>query len=381
MTASLTVIILDEGTFASDSGSSLSTLREAICLRNIEHALALPMHEARVLLVSNNNHLAALASTLGARVHVPHAKGSSISSVLDLLPQGQAGDPVLVLQGGMLPLLCSEDWDLLDSLLRSNPNAAYTNSFENPTMVGWSPACSLAGNVSPTGDGVFSTHFLNNFPLPVHALPYTPGYQFTLEAMPDALLLQSVLHASDPLLRVVNEVPYRSTNIDIVRDMLTVKGIKLWISGRIHGSTVEYMNTKLNIRIRAIIDQHSAMNNPSLGYMRSFAGQYIEKSGLSQFIRVVEESADCAVLDIEPLCAHFRVAPSAHDLFMSSVGEGESIENSWLQEFTHAIVEARIPIILGGHNLVQGGLLALVDASRYRRRAMSISKEGVECTL
>jgi hypothetical protein len=39
------------------------------------------------------------------------------------------------------------------------------------------------------------------------------------------------------------------------------------------------------------------------------------------------------------------------------------VEQPYLREFTHAAVEAPLPVILGGHSLVSGGLMLLTEAA------------------
>ena len=55
--------------------------------------------------------------------------------------------------------------------------------------------------------------------------------------------------------------------------------------------------------------------------------------------------------------------------------EAESIEDRWLGEFTNGAREAKIPVVLGGHSLVSGGMLALIDAAWGDSR-----EDPIDCT-
>jgi len=46
----------------------------------------------------------------------------------------------------------------------------------------------------------------------------------------------------------------------------------------------------------------------------------------------------------------------------------ESIADPWLRDFTTAAANAPIPVLLGGHGVVAGGLYALAEIVTARRR-------------
>ncbi|GAI01183.1 unnamed protein product [marine sediment metagenome] len=55
--------------------------------------------------------------------------------------------------------------------------------------------------------------------------------------------------------------------------------------------------------------------------------------------------------------------PSANDRFYSDLLKPEKISDPFLREFTYEALNASIPIVLGGHSLVSGGLYALVESA------------------
>ena len=72
---------------------------------------------------------------------------------------------------------------------------------------------------------------------------------------------------------------------------------------------------------------------------------------------------DAAFLDTRVIFNHAGKNPSAPDRFYSDMLEAESVADPWLWEFTLGAREAAIPVVLGGHSLVSGGMLALIDAA------------------
>jgi len=90
--------------------------------------------------------------------------------------------------------------------------------------------------------------------------------------------------------------------------------------------------------------------------------------GPGGFFDAVSRMGNALILDSRVILAHRRSWPSAADRFHSDLGQPEHIEDPFLRDFTAAAVEAPIPVVLGGHSLVSGGLWALVDAAWSRVR-------------
>ncbi|HBG00454.1 MAG TPA: hypothetical protein DDW87_02610 [Firmicutes bacterium] len=105
-----------------------------------------------------------------------------------------------------------------------------------------------------------------------------------------------------------------------------------------------------------------ALGRDSRGEVKALMGQFIDNLGFENFFGFLAEMAQGAVLDTRVLFEHFRWNLTSADRFASDLGEVELISHPSLREFTQAAMEAPIPVLLGGHSLVAGGLWALIDA-------------------
>ena len=94
-------------------------------------------------------------------------------------------------------------------------------------------------------------------------------------------------------------------------------------------------------------------------------GRFIEELGYEEFFRFWEKLPG-AVLDSRVLFEHFRWRLPASERFASDLGRLDLITHPGLREFTQAALAAPIPVLLGGHSLVTGGLWALIDAGIRR---------------
>jgi len=113
------------------------------------------------------------------------------------------------------------------------------------------------------------------------------------------------------------------------------------------------------------------------GAVRSLLGFYLEEAGPARFFHALEELADLALLDSRVLFAHLGLSPKASDRFWSDLLRPEEVGDPLVREFTVAAKEAPVPIVLGGHSLVSGGLYALVElAWRGRELERRINNKG-----
>jgi hypothetical protein len=71
-------------------------------------------------------------------------------------------------------------------------------------------------------------------------------------------------------------------------------------------------------------------------------------------------------LDSRVLFAHQGLWPSAADRFHSDLRQPGQITDPFVRDLTHAAMEAPMPVIMGGHSLVSGGMYALVEAAWAR---------------
>ena len=92
-------------------------------------------------------------------------------------------------------------------------------------------------------------------------------------------------------------------------------------------------------------------------------GFLFDAYGVERGFELLGETCTAAVLDVRVLLAHRKIRASAHDRFNADLLRWEEIGEPWLREFTAAAARAPIPVILGGHSLVCGGLYLLVEGA------------------
>jgi hypothetical protein len=98
------------------------------------------------------------------------------------------------------------------------------------------------------------------------------------------------------------------------------------------------------------------------GEVRSLLGFLWDELKPSEFVYRLSELASGAIIDSRVLFAHRRAHPSAADRFHSDLFQPATIEEPFVRAFTTAMRDAPIPILLGGHSLVSGGMYALAES-------------------
>jgi hypothetical protein len=102
------------------------------------------------------------------------------------------------------------------------------------------------------------------------------------------------------------------------------------------------------------------------GEARSLLGYHYQQVGPTRFFETLAELGQAIFLDSRVIFAHLRVWPAASDRYNSDLRRPEQIADAATREFTEAAMTAPVPVVLGGHSLVSGGLYALVEAAWAR---------------
>ncbi len=182
----------------------------------------------------------------------------------------------------------------------------------------------------------------------------TPSDLALIARHPDVLpQLQAVLR--DELLAAIPIIPL----IDVVRR----EAKTLALFGRVSPLAWQALNKVSRIWTRVVAEERGmvASERADRGEVRSVLAPWLQARGFTGFFDDLAQMADAVLFDDRVLFAAFGKQPSAADRFASDLLWPEAIDDPWLREFTHAALNAPIPIMLGGHSLVSGGLHVLIE--------------------
>ena len=115
-----------------------------------------------------------------------------------------------------------------------------------------------------------------------------------------------------------------------------------------------------------------ASGREARGEVRSLLGLYTDIAGIDGLISALEQTCDAAFLDTRVLFAHQRLSPGRADRFASDAMMPEQVSDPWVRELTTAAATATIPVLLGGHSLISGGVWAMSERVRGSASAAAI---------
>jgi len=148
-----------------------------------------------------------------------------------------------------------------------------------------------------------------------------------------------------------------------LRRILATPGETLAVIGRASSHLWSEIESRTSIWVRLFVEERGmvASGRVERGEVLSLIGLALEEWGPQTFMDNVSRLAGGLVWDTRVWMSHRGEWPSAADRCASDLGWFEEIADPGLRELTKAAVEAAIPVILGGHGVVSGGLYALLE--------------------
>ena len=273
-------------------------------------------------------------------------------------------EKVLYMGGAAAPLLSSAELQYMREILEQNEEIFLTNNYYSADLVGFTPGEALSRITLPAIDNALPLALSNEAGLRHVPLQRTLGLNFDVDTPTDVLIMSVQPALGEHTRAAVQNLTWDLSRAEAIKELLGNPSAELIIYGRVGSSLFQYLDANTRCRLRLYSEERSmkALGRDARGEVKALMGRLVEELGFTAFFSFLAELAGGAVLDTRVLFEHFHWQLSAADRFASDLGEVDLITHDALREFTRASLEAPIPILLGGHSLVAGGLWALVDA-------------------
>lgn len=267
---------------------------------------------------------------------------------------------VIYMGGGSLPLLTSEDFTHIRKRLAVG--AAVTNNLFSSDLIAF-PVTDAALAIIETvdRDNSLARALHERSDLTVEALPRTLVSQYDIDAPSDVAVLKLAGLGGPHLRQYLASLDIGLSRYRAVLPLFLDQAKQLVVAGRVGSHAWAYLERETACRIRLFAEERGmeADGRADAGIARSLLGYHLEAVGLERFFATLAELGDAAFIDSRVLLAHKRIAASREDRFLSDLGRWQEIREPFLRGFTQAAMEAPVPVLLGGHSLVSGGLMAL----------------------
>lgn len=170
------------------------------------------------------------------------------------------------------------------------------------------------------------------------------------------------------VLRSDAAAPVQRIQLPAVLNIAAQEARQLAIIGRVAPLAWQAISKVTRIWIRVFSEERgmAASGRLARGEARSLLGLMVDRGGPERFFADLAGMADAALIDSRVLMAHRGLWPGAAERFASDTFDVDAVQDPWLRAFTAAAAEAPIPVVLGGHGLVSGGLYALAEILKRR---------------
>jgi hypothetical protein len=188
-------------------------------------------------------------------------------------------------------------------------------------------------------------------------LPRDAATQVDIDTPTDLVLLATAEQGGEELRAFLEQQELSHPAIGPLLERLVDRRAHLYLIGRVNPLTWAHFEKEVACRTSGLVEGRGLRAYPDRP--GTVLGKVIEDIGPASFFRRLAHLADGAIIDTRALLAQGGTLPPASDRFSSDLLRPELVKDSSWAEFTAAAIEAPIPVLLGGHSLVSGGLYLL----------------------
>jgi hypothetical protein len=369
MTAeTLPLLIMTGVSQGSEPERMVSLTRGAVTRDLVERALAVP--QLRPVVVSTNSvDLAQQLAHTPVQVELdpPDQPFHFGRRLAELIAQWEM-ERCFYMGGGAGALLAATDLAEVARAVLAAERLVLTNNFYSSDFVAFGPTSTLAEQPLPDNDNELAWLLGEDAGLPIQELPRSGGTQFDVDTPMDLLTLAVHPGAGPHTKQCLAGLDLDTTAIESALPLMLDRDETILVAGRVSSATWGYLERETACSTRVLSEERGmrASGRQARGEVRSLLGYYLDAVGLEQFFGSLATMGQALFLDSRVLFAHRGLWPSAADRFSSDLRQPSQISDPFVRALTEAAMAAPIPVIMGGHSLVSGGMYALVEAAWAR---------------
>jgi len=343
----------------------LSEARLASALDAVDKALKANCFDP-IIVATNWPEAAEAFRKIGVIVDLDHEDFHFGKRLLELVSRYKL-KKVLYTGAASMPLLSIALLSRIASALERD-GVVVTNNLFSSDWVGFSPAEALDKISSPGSDNDLAWRLWDEAGLTPIIPPVSTATVFDIDTPSDLLILKAYPGLEGRLASFLESLPFSTKPVEEIVKVLKDENSFILAAGRIPTYAWERLEKEALCRTRVISEERGMRSSGRLarGEVHSLLGCLVDALGPERFFQKLAEMAQAAILDTRVIMAHWKIWPSDEERFASDLMLLEEIREPRLKEFTRAAKEAPVPILLGGHSLVCGGIMALVDVAGHQ---------------
>jgi hypothetical protein len=152
--------------------------------------------------------------------------------------------------------------------------------------------------------------------------------------------------------------------VDQILEIMSTPASSLTLIGRTSPQLWKMLNEQTQIWIRTFAEERGmvASGRFDRGEVRSLIGEIVEDWGPQRFIEYIANLSNGVLWDTRVWMAHRGKWPSTADRFAADLGWVDRINDEPLKKLAHSVHQCDVPILMGGHGVVAGGIYALLES-------------------
>ncbi|MGE5578155.1 MAG: hypothetical protein ACM3TT_13280 [Syntrophothermus sp.] len=274
---------------------------------------------------------------------------------------------VLYMGGASVPLIAVQELKQICAAV-DKVNTLCTNNIWSGDLVAFNPADALGLVPLPATDNELPMLLRDRAGLKATVLPRSVGVSFDVDTPADLEVLALHPGSGSKTREALTRLGLDTGRIQRAAGALMDPRAEVFIFGRLGAGLYGYLDAHTECKLRVVSEERGmrALGRLARGEVISLLGLFLEDVGEARFFQYLGRVCHAAFIDTRVLFAHMKRNPSRSDRFNSDLGRAAEIQDDYVRRFTETAMAAPIPVILGGHSLVSGGLMALVDAALAR---------------
>ena len=364
--ARVTLLIMTGVHNASEAEAMMAGARQAITQDIIERART-QAGIAPIVLSTNAPLLAEWATSWGVSIERdPPGSKFHFGQRLRELSRKYEMERLFYMGGGSGALLSAEEMAQIVQRVGSADRILLTNNFYSTDFAAFAPASALDGVELPAIDNDLGWVLAERAGLPNESLPRKASTQFDVDTPTDLMALSLHPGTGSHTRAFLDGLHLDTAHIRQALQVLMDRDAEVLVAGRVSAAVWGYLQQATACRVRVFAEERGmrASGRQARGEARSLLGYYYQQVGPQRFFETLAQLGQAIFLDSRVIFVHLGVWPSASDRYNSDLRRPERIADAVVREFTAAAMAAPVPVVLGGHSLVSGGLYALVEAAR-----------------
>ena len=321
---------------------------------------------SQIVLSTNALPLAEWAQSRGATVELDPPSGTfHFGQRLRALAAKHHAERLFYMGGGSGALLSADEMASIVERLRSADKVLITNNFYSTDFAAFTPTTALDAAALPAMDNDLGWVLAEGVGLPNESLDRKASTQLDVDTPTDLMTLAPHPGVGAHTRAFLDSLELDTSHIEQAMCPLVDRDAEVLVAGRVSAAVWEYLERETACRVRVFAEERGmrASGRQARGETRSLLGYYYQQVGPQRFFETLAEVGQAVFLDSRVIFAHLGMWPPASDRYNSDLRRPQRIADAVVREFTHAAISAPVPVVLGGHSLVSGGLYAVVEAA------------------